>query len=230
MKKRFHQLDGYKWNQERLKVHQDKANIPKNKGRIMFPSAHDITPPFIEENITFMHQILNAGNKLLIVSKPHEFCIQRLCGEFKTKKDRIIFRFTIGSIENQVLKFWEPGAPLFEERLLCLKLAHEQGYQTSVSIEPMLEGNIDLLIKELEPYVTGTIWLGKINRLKSNLTLNGYATPEIMKRAEELQTNQNDLTIWALYDKHKDNSKIRFKDSIKRVVGIQFQSEPGLDM
>jgi DNA repair photolyase len=196
----------------------------------MYPTAHDITPQHLEEHVIFIRRQLEAGNSLLIVSKPHVDCVRRLCQEFADNKDRITFRFTIGSIDNDVLRFWEPGAPKFEERLECLRLAYAKGFQTSVSVEPMLEGNVDALIDAVSPFVTDTIWLGKINRLKSHLTLNGFTAPEIVARAEVLMQSQNDEAIKELYDRYKDNPKMRFKESIKKVVGLELQSEAGMDV
>ncbi|MGD0036752.1 MAG: radical SAM protein [Bacteroidota bacterium] len=230
MAQRFHRLINNEWNQERLKADPRQIKIRKTDGRIMYPSVHDITPPSIDEHVAFIHRLLDAGNKLLIVSKPHIECIKRICEEFEAYKDQITFRFTIGSIDNVVLSFWEPGAPKYEERLECLKIAYSKGFQTSVSLEPMLEGNPDALIASVSPFVTDTVWLGKANRLKSNLKLNGFTQPEILTRADALIESQNDKAIRKLYERYKDNPKIRFKESIKKVVGLELQTEAGMDI
>jgi len=196
----------------------------------MYPTAHDITPQHLEEHVIFIRRQLEVGNTLLIVSKPHRECIRRLCQEFAAYKDHITFRFTIGSIENEVLRFWEPGAPRFEERLECLQTAHAQGFSTSVSIEPMLEGNVDELIDAVSPFVTDTIWLGRINRLNSIRAVNGFKQPEILARAGALIQSQNDEAIKQLYNRYKTNPKIRFKESIKNVVGLELQSVAGMDV
>ena len=60
---------------------------------------------------------------------------------------------------NEVLKFWEPGAPSFDERIACLKYAYEAGYATSISCEPMLDDKIDLVIDAVRPDVTHSIWI-----------------------------------------------------------------------
>ena len=196
----------------------------------MYPTTHDITPQYLDKHAIIISRLLETGNTLLIVSKPHLECIERLCREFEEYKNQIVFRFTIGSTNNEVLKFWEPGAPSFEERLLSLIHAHQNGFETSVSIEPMLEGNLDELIASVEPYVTDTIWLGKINRLKSTLAINGFKQPEILARADALIKSQNDEAIKQIYNRYKDNPKIRFKESIKKVVGLELQELPGMDL
>jgi DNA repair photolyase len=153
-----------------------------------------------------------------------------LCEEFASYKDRITFRFTIGSIENEVLRFWEPGDPSFDERLKCLHIAHAEGFSASVSIEPMLEGDVDALIAAISPFVTDTIWLGKINRLKSILAINGFKQPEILVRADALIKSQNDDAIKQLYNRYKDNPKIRLKESIKKIVGLELLVKAGMDL
>jgi DNA repair photolyase len=230
MKIRFKQLDGREWKEEQLRVDPQTARISKRSGRIMYPTAHDLTPQHLEAHVIFIRRQLEVGNTLLIVSKPHLECIERLCQEFAEYKEHITFRFSIGSNDNQVLKFWEPGAPVFEERLEALRSAHAQGFITSVSIEPMLEGDVDTLIATVSPFVTDTIWLGKINRLKSILAVNGFKQPEILVRANGLISTQNDESIKGIYERYKENPKIRFKESIKKVVGLDLQSEPGMDL
>ena len=80
-----------------------------------------------------------ASNEVLVVSKPRVACVKRLCAELLPYRDQIVFRFSIGSTDSAVLSFWEPGAPGFEERLECLRIAHISEYVTSVSCEPMLD-------------------------------------------------------------------------------------------
>jgi DNA repair photolyase len=122
-----------------------------------------------------------------------------------------------------VLKFWEPKAPSFDERLKSLKHVHKLGFQTSISCEPMLDNHIEKVIKKVEPFVTETIWIGKANRLlgttgRGRLEINGELTPETQAKAEELNEWQSDENILELYKQFKDNPKIRWKESIKYVL------------
>ena len=69
-------------------------------------------------------------------------------------------------MDDKILKFWEPKAPNYQERKDCLVYAFQEGFRTSVSMEPMLDtANIDSLIKDLEPFVTENIWVGMMNHL-----------------------------------------------------------------
>ena len=141
-----------------------------------------------------------------------------------------MFRLTIGSANNRILRFWEPGAPTFDQRVKALIHAHEAGFATSVSCEPMLDGNIDAVISEARPYVTDAIWLGKANQLSQMTSLNCPNDTTTARRADELIAMQSDAAIRQLYSRYKNDPLITWKDSIKIVVGIQRPSQKGLDI
>ena len=191
----------------------------KRNDLIMFPSSHDITPEHLQENMTFLGNILAAGNKVLIVTKPHLECVKLMCDVFPPFKDNILFRFTIGSVDSDTLQFWETNAPDFNERLESLKYAFNAGYQTSVSCEPMLDDKVDQVIDKVSPYVTETIWLGKPNRLIERLSMNGFQYDQpVMNQARKLMGLFSDANIVTLYARYRDNPKIMWKDSIKKVL------------
>jgi hypothetical protein len=127
------------------------------------------------------------------------------------------FRFTIGSINPDVTAFWEPGAPSPEERIRCLQYAGENGYQTSVSMEPMLEGKdaaIDAFYT-LSSLTTGTIWIGTMNNLDLRVD---QTIPEIAAAVQRIKELQADEEMIHLYEFLKDEKQVRWKDSIKRIV------------
>jgi len=207
------------WNSARIRKNDVKKKIGKwNNSKVMFPSSHDITPNNINEARIVLRKILESDNEILIVSKPHYKCIKQICDEFADYKDKILFRFTIGSYNNKVLKFWEPGAPSLNERMKSLKYAHKCGYETSVSIEPMMDNKVDKVIEAVKPYVTETIWLGKVNQMWSRLKRNTKMTKELRKKAKQLYQWQSDPNILKLYDKYKNDPMIMWKDSIEKVV------------
>jgi DNA repair photolyase len=197
--------------------------------KIMYPSTHDIHPDNLELHLQVIQSLLTHCERLLIVSKPHLPCIRAICREFRENKDKILFRFSIGSADDAVLRFWEPGAPDFGERLACLRYAFLKDFKTSVSCEPMLDGNIEAVVRACRPFVTDAIWLGKVSRLKSCLSLNHYNTPEVLKETDRLITSQNDTRIMDLYGKYRRDRKIRYKKSIKQIVGIPLLTVSGLD-
>lgn len=198
--------------------------------RFMFPSTHDITPTNLSACIQLLYNLLTPGNEGVIVTKPHFDCIQALCEVLPLFKNQFIFRFTIGSSDSDTLRFWEPGAPDFEERLASLKYAHWKGYQTSVSCEPMLDNNIQDVVEQVMPYVTETVWIGKPNMLKSRLSMNGHNDEETMAKAEELLQSMSDQYIWGLYSMYRDDPRIRWKDSIQKVLRINASSMAGMNV
>jgi DNA repair photolyase len=135
---------------------------------------------------------------------------------------------TIKACDDRILLYWEPNAPTYDERKVSLIYAFESGFQTSVSVEPMLDApNIDILIIELLPYATDAIWIGKMNhlgRLEKNADL-------AMKRAiVKVRYDQTDSAIKSIYSRHRDNPMIKWKKEIKKVVGIPFANRNGMDM
>ncbi len=202
----------------------------RKSGRIMFPTSHDIDSINLDDCLTVLTGMLKAGNDVLIVSKPDLKCIRRLCDHLKPYKRQITFRFTMGSADDAVLKAWEPHAPPFSERLASLKHAYDAGFQTSVSCEPMLDANIHEVIRRAKPYVTDSIWLGVANRLRGIIAINCPGDAKAKRLAEALIGVMSEDFIRALYARYSKDKMIKWKDSIKKVVGLERPTEKGLDM
>jgi DNA repair photolyase len=171
---RLKQVEEGQWVNMKVRQHDFKKKH-KNYGEIvMFPSSHDITLTVLPEVVIVLGKLLKAGNKVLVVSKPRLECIERLCSEFDEFKENILFRFTIGARNSDVIKFWEPDAPSYDERKQALRYAFEKGFATSVSMEPILDMDdvLDVFF-ELEPFVSDTIWLGKMNHIRKNINFTG---------------------------------------------------------
>ena len=198
--------------------HRLGAEVAK-KGVVMFPTSHDITPNFLPQAVTTIRNLL-VRNKVLVVTKPHLSVVEALCQEFAEHKADIQFRFTVGALSEEVCGFWEPGAPTPGERVQALKHAYRKGFQTSVSIEPMLDSveNTLKLVAMVTPFVTDTIWLGKMNRCpqKTNAHVPGFS--EALSRIAEQQT---DAEIFRLVGLLTEHPKVRWKDSIKEVIAAQ---------
>lgn len=213
---RFGKRKRDEWSREELTKRAGMLSYPAYYGVVMFPSTHDITPYNFRECIRIMALILNAGNRLLIVSKPRMYCIPAILSALATRRKHILFRFTIGAVDPAICKIWEPGAPEPGERIDCLRAAYIAGFRTSVSIEPMLSGACEVLatVEAVQRYVTDTIWIGKMNKVRSRVV----GQDKLVAAIEELQSDKN--IMW-LYDKLKNDPMIRWKDSIKQVVANQ---------
>jgi len=231
---RFDRLPKGGWTKPELNEKAVEKGYGKRKGTIMFPTAHDITPGNRKHSINTLRKMCAAGNRVLIVSKPRISCIAPLCLGLEPYKDQVLFRFTIGSGNSQVLAFWEPGAPDFVDRLDSLQHAFDEGFQTSVSMEPLLDVEEDDIVAHVElltPYITDAIWLGKANRLRERLKRNGYgANKSVMEAAATLEESQSDERIVSLYERLKGHPKVKWKESIKKVVGLAVPTEAGLDI
>jgi len=217
------------WDEEIISLKAMSKKLGKRKGRVMFPSLHDISVENLAACSVFLERLLSVGNDVLIVSKPHLECIEFLCAAFAMYKGQILFRFTIGSADNNVLQTWEPNAPLFPERVRSLKHAFNAGFRTSISCEPMLDDNIKAVIDQVQGYVTDAIWLGKANKLIERMVANG-CSGSTLKLGRDLEALQSDENIKALYEQYKNDPKIKWKESIKAVVGLKIPTKKGLDI
>jgi DNA repair photolyase len=209
--------DRANWTREHVKPF--KANINQEiDGMVMFPSMHDISEQYLPHYLTTLENILEAGNKVLVVSKPHLACIEQICQQFTEDTDQILFRFTIGSLRPEFCKFWEPGAPTPKERIQALEFAFRAGFQTSVSVEPMLQGYKEAIAiyEAVEPFVTDTVWFGKMQEIDNRLDISD---PMMAVAAMVTKSQQSDENILELYYALKDREKVRWKDSIRTVIG-----------
>jgi DNA repair photolyase len=227
---RFKRSTSPDWKHDRiLRNKVDRAYLKKN-GRIMFPTTHDITPGNIMDCVKVLKKLLAADNDVLIVSKPNLACVQTMCEELSQYRKQILYRFTIGSVNNSILEYWEPNAPIFSERLASLKHAFHSHFSTSVSVEPILDDDVDSLIGCLRSYVTDAIWLGRVNQVGAAIAINCPNDAEARKRAKDLLMLHNDDWIRNLYCRHQKDRKVKWKDSIKKIVGIERPAERGLDI
>ena len=224
---RFKQLTYDEWKEERIRKEDVDKNYGLIKGTVMFPSSHDITPTNLSACLTVLGKLLKAGNRVLIVSKPHLECISKICDTFIEYKENILFRFSITACDDTILSFWEPNSPAYEERKECLKYAYGAGFKTSVSVEPMVDSDhIEDLVKDLSPLVTDAIWIGKMNYLGS-IRKDDESIKEAIRK---IKAGQTDEKIKLIYEKFKDNPMIKWKSSIKKIVGIPLPTEPGMDI
>ncbi|KAJ3448560.1 hypothetical protein M0812_01041 [Anaeramoeba flamelloides] len=208
MKNRFFKTDLEDFT---MKVNEKKVNKGWRNNKLkpklfMFPSSHDIFDQFVDDYIHVSKKIILAGNEVLIVTKPSLVCIKQIINQLSDFKKKILFRFTITSDDQDILDYWEPNAPGFEERLNCLKLCYKNGFNTSVSIEPYLKFP-NTLIKKITPYINDYIWIGSMSGLNAMKNIK----IDEKKRLNTLYHFDNTLK---LVNKFKNNKKIIFKTSI----------------
>jgi hypothetical protein len=227
MAERFKRVKQGDWKNEKVRQRDVDKTYKLYEGTVMFPSFHDITENNFEACFIVLEKLLKAGNRVLVVSKPHLKCIAYICDHLEDYRDAILFRFTIGAMDNEVLSFWEPGAPLYEERRESLRYAFDNGFETSVSAEPMLDSeHVFDLVDDLSPYVTDAIWIGKLNQPRRRIKI----TDEVVSKAvAKIEAGQTDARIIQIYESLRTNPLIKWKESIKKVVGLDLPDKPGLD-
>ncbi len=207
MAKRFGRIKTLdEWSKPVLNKKKFFQPIKKRKGRGMFPTTHDITPSTFLHCTIVLIRLLQAGNEILVTTKPDFKLIKMLCNneQIKWYKEQIQFRFTITSIDDKLLDFWEEFAPKYQSRKDSLIYAFREGFKTSVSIEPFLDFNPIKLIKELAPYCTESIWLGIMN-------------PRYFKYEFHTHYNIKEIMLKILFLPEDVLKKLRLKDSIRNL-------------
>ena len=217
MAKRFGRCTEDSWKNMVINTKMVDKKFKKYNGRVMFPSSHDIVdiPEVKEACFTVLKNLLDADNEVLVTMKPSLSVTKDVIEGFRTYKDRIQFRFTITSNDDEKLSFWEPNAPPFEERFKSLKYAYEKGFKTSVSIEPFLDYTPQILVNMLASYITESIWLGPMNYIPKNSIPN-----EDKQQYVEIRKKYEVDHLKEIFEDLKDFPLIRFKDSMTNRLDI----------
>lgn len=198
---RFKRKTEETWKIMELNEKAYKKGYKKRKGRIMFPTSHDITRKTYGPCVKTLRRLLEAGNSVLVTTKPFYSIIFRMCLSFMKSRDNMQWRFTITSMDDEKLQYWEPGAPNFNNRFGSLIFACGNKYKTSISIEPCLDPDPRPLIEKIRQYVTESIWLGSMN-YNGNHDFNSIET----------------LKNWLEW--FKDDPLVRLKDSVYNKLKI----------
>ena len=215
---RFKRCTAEQWRNPLIDNSKVDKNYGKYKGIVMFPSTHDITPKNLSECLCAMRRLLDAGNKVLIVSKPHWNCITLICETLREYRRQLMFRFTIGSKSDDILSFWEPNAPGFGERRACLQYAFTCRYPTSVSCEPYLDSNVIDLYLAVKPWITNSFWVGKLRDFERRVDMSDVTSEQEKKFVKPLKVAQTDEAVRKIYNQMADERLVMWKDSIRKVI------------
>ena len=217
MAKRFGRATEETWKDMVIRKDMVNKKFPKYKGRVMFPSSHDIVdiPEVKDTCFVVLKNLLDAGNEVLVTMKPSLSITKDLLENFGMYKKRMQFRFTITSNDDEILSFWEPNAPKYEDRLESLILAYKEGYKTSVSVEPFLDDDPVVLIKDLSPYITESIWIGPMNHMpRKNIH------PDDQVEYNRVRSIKDVENLRKIYEQLVSVPNIRFKDSMRTKLGL----------
>jgi hypothetical protein len=87
--------------------------------------------------------------------------------------------------------------------------------------------NVVRLFHRLKPYVTHSIWLGKMNQIRKRVRPQ---TQEEIQACDWIEEQQSDDRIREIYAQLRDEPLVRWKDSVKEVMGLQPVETAGLDI
>jgi DNA repair photolyase len=146
--------------------------------------------------------------------------MQLVCKELAPYKEQLLIRVTIGSMNPLRCKFWERNAPSPQERLMALQHAKEAGFETSVSMEPMLHGieEAEFTFTTVEPHVTEKVWIGPMNKMNQRVDTSNDNYNKAVADIIRLQSGDE---LQKLYDKLKDHPKISWKQDYLETIGLK---------
>lgn len=219
---------GEDWTVER--TNPAASRYGRRRGVVMLPSTHDLTEATYGPLLDAALRLLEAGNRLLLVTKSTSPVAQfqrELLGRSPGARQRVEWRFTVGTLDDDLAALWEPGAPPPSWRLEVLRRTAADGWQTSLSAEPLLDpwtAGLDLVLTAA-PHVTGTIWIGAARQLARRTAWCARAGGAALAGAIRLlRAHQTPVAIgWAarlLYDALPAATwrAVRFKDSYAAVL------------
>lgn len=183
-----------------LHITETAKRLLKKKvgGVIMFPTMHDITSTTKTIYAQLLRDLLMLDDKVLVVTKGNKEMFEVIdflntaCPE---KFENLELRVTIGSIDNERLKYFEPGAPSCYERVSLLRYAKMNGIKVSISCEPMLDDSVkDLIWTAME--LECDIWFG---------LANGYYEESMPKITDRFVQQIIQLSLTSEFIKLKDS-------------------------
>jgi hypothetical protein len=232
---------GGDWRGERCKSVDEVRKDPQYRrhyaGVVMMPTTHDLTAGTADTVLDVLRMLLAAGNKVLLVTKADPRLADRVAsvwydacrhGALGEKGGALEIRVSIGCLDERIAHAWEPFAPRPADRTAALRFWHDQGIATSVSAEPLLDPPTAVeLVERVAPWVSGPIWIGKMNepsaRLKWfwNECTDGDRRQRIRGLLETLEFWQSDARVMSVVDalgRCPSAGRIAWKDSYREVI------------
>lgn len=210
-------LNAEAWRHPVLNEKAAAVRWTKRAGVVAFPGAHDITLETVVQCRAYLERILQAGNQVLIVTKPRAACVHHLATHLRPWREQIEWRLTITARDGELLRYWEPGASSYAERLEALYDVFNAGYRASVSVEPCLDpDDLPGMVGDLvRAGPLASIWIGKMNQIRRRVKIE---TPEDRRQVERIEAGQTDARILELVEALRGNGLILWKDSIQQVI------------
>ena len=102
-----------------------------------------------------------------------------------------------------------------------MKIAYANKFKTSISIEPFLDFDPNPLVEILRPFVSESIWIGRMNYIDRK-NLSGEELIHYIR----IRKNYAMKNVLSIYDYFKDDPIIRWKDSIKKMLAKSLATKP----
>ena len=97
-------------------------------------------------------------------------------------------------------------------------------------MQPMLDADIDSVIRPARPYITDSIWLGRANQLRQIVAIDRPGDATARALADALIATITAAFVKTLYARYRHDTVIKWKDSLKKVLGIERPTTKGLDV
>lgn len=157
-------------------IEQLKKDAPKfsNKGQILLSFTGD---PYCKANDKFkltrqaLKILLENNCQVAILTKGGERCLQDL-DLFKQFKHNIKVGATLTFTQNDTSKHYEPGATLPKSRYIALKVLHDNGIKTFVSLEPVIIASETIKIIEETHTFVDQYKIGLTNYFKTPMDID----------------------------------------------------------
>ena len=214
---RFNTKRGADWSNEEPYARKVKKCV----GVVMFPTQHDITPGNLSHCLEYLRQLLDAGNRVLVVTKGGEDTVVPVVEMLlRWPVEQSEIRFTLSHWERSTGQLWEPNAPPVSCRINALVRVSNSRVRTSVSCEPWLDDvrSLVMMVNEVSPFVTETIWVGHANKLRERC--KWCMTPAIEAEIAKIEARQTPEVARKVYEMLKDNPKVMWKDSDQKMLGL----------
>jgi hypothetical protein len=87
-------------------------------------------------------------------------------------------------------------------------------------------GDVVDLVADVQNFVNHSIWVGKMNKIDQRVICD---SERAQREIDRIDQEQSDERIMSLYLQLHKNQLIRWKESIKEVIGLPMASQAGLD-
>lgn len=182
---------------------------------VRYPTNHDVTLKYLDRHCKAIQEILEAGNDLVINTKPRLRCMEAVAKVCADHKVNVIFNLSITSLDETQSIFWEKNAPLPTERIAAMKFLSERGFRIGVSVEPLLQGSGSAMeiYNAVFPYVTESICFGTMSMVAERVDTTSPGYIEALTNIKRYQSEDN---LRFLYNSMKNLPKVTFKNTISK--------------